>query len=123
MILTAIVDGARDERPESVRAAAMAALHTSLGFAQKNFETEAERNVIMQTICSNMRPPPTPSAVRLAAHECAARVVKLYYDKARHPRLCARNRSRLLLTRARARARSRRPRDPSCPRTCRRSST
>ena len=78
-MLTAIVNGVRADRPDSVRLAAAIALRNSLLFTSGNFENEAERNMIMQTICEA-----TQSAnveVRAAAYECIVYIAALYYDK------------------------------------------
>lgn len=47
-ILTCIVDGMRSDRPSSIRAAAARALINSLDFTRSNFESQQERDVIMQ---------------------------------------------------------------------------
>lgn len=47
-ILTCIVDGMRPDRPPAIRGAAARALINSLDFTRSNFETQQERDVIMQ---------------------------------------------------------------------------
>ncbi|CAN0223684.1 unnamed protein product [Hapterophycus canaliculatus] len=47
-ILTCIVDGMRSDRPPAIRGAAARALINSLDFTRSNFETQQERDVIMQ---------------------------------------------------------------------------
>lgn len=47
-ILTCIVDGMRPDRPASIRGAAARALINSLDFTRSNFESQQERDVIMQ---------------------------------------------------------------------------
>lgn len=47
-ILTCIVDGMRSDRPSPIRAAAARALINSLDFTRSNFESQQERDVIMQ---------------------------------------------------------------------------
>lgn len=81
-ILTAVVQGARKEETNiDVRFAAMTALGDSLEFVRSNFETEGERNYIMQVICEA-----TQSAdfrIQQAAFGCLNRIMALYYDKMR----------------------------------------
>lgn len=50
-ILTCIVDGMRADRPPAIRGAAARALINSLDFTRSNFETQQERDVIMQ-VCA-----------------------------------------------------------------------
>ena len=47
-ILTCIVDGMRPDRPPAIRGAAARALINSLDFTRSNFESQQERDVIMQ---------------------------------------------------------------------------
>ena len=90
-LLTPIVFGMQPAAPGAdpgVRMSATRALLNSLGFTKANFEKDAERDAIMGAVLAAMAPPaqpPTgaeaPEVVRVAAYECAARVVELYYDK------------------------------------------
>jgi len=78
-MLTTIVEGIRTDRPDEVRLVAAVALRNALLFTAGNFENEAERNMIMQTICEA-----TQSAnvgVRAASYECIVQIAALYYDK------------------------------------------
>lgn len=77
-ILTAIVDGIRSERPDSIRLAAVTALRHSLAFVHENFQRDQERNHIMQVVCEA-----TQSAdirVRVVAFESIATIAGLYYE-------------------------------------------
>jgi len=78
-LLTAIVDGMREDRSDSIRAAAATALLNSLGFTRHNFEHEAERTMIMQMVCNATKSTSVP--VRVVAYECIAKIATLYYDK------------------------------------------
>ena len=90
-LLTPIVFGMQPAAPGAdarVRESATRALLNSLSFTKANFEKDAERDAIMGAVLAAMAPPaqpPTgaeaPEAVRVAAYECAARVIELYYDK------------------------------------------
>lgn len=79
MILTAIVDGIRSDRPADVRLAAATALCNSLDFCRRNMEKEGERNMIMQVICEATQC--EDARVKKKAFECIAVVASLYYDK------------------------------------------
>ena len=65
-ILTCIVDGMRPDRPSPIRGAAARALINSLDFTRSNFETQQERDVIMQASCWG---PTVLSFVLLCLHE------------------------------------------------------
>ena len=78
-ILTAIVDGMREDRIDTVRIAAAQALLNSLIFTRHNFDNEAERTMIMQVICSATKSP--NERLRVIAFESLARVASLYYEK------------------------------------------
>ncbi|KAK6539968.1 karyopherin beta [Orbilia ellipsospora] len=81
-ILTAVVQGARKEEPNNdVRFAAMRALSESLEFVRSNFETEGERNYIMQVVCEATQSP--DSRIQQSAFGCLNRIMSLYYDKMR----------------------------------------
>jgi importin subunit beta-1 len=78
-MLTTIVDGIRADRPDEVRLVAAVALRNALLFTSGNFENEAERNMIMQTICEATQS--TNVDVRAASYECIVQIAALYYDK------------------------------------------
>lgn len=78
-ILTAVVQGMRKEEANSeVRRAATIALNNALESVRANFENEAERNYIMQTVCEACVA--EAPAVRIAAYECVVKVASLYYS-------------------------------------------
>mmetsp|Transcript_33774 Transcript_33774/g.114655 ORF Transcript_33774/g.114655 Transcript_33774/m.114655 type:complete len:853 (-) Transcript_33774:652-3210(-) len=78
-ILTAIVDGMREDRIDAVRVAAAQALLNSLIFTRHNFDNEAERTMIMQVVCSATKS--LNERLRVTAFESLARVASLYYEK------------------------------------------
>jgi importin subunit beta-1 len=79
-ILTAVVQGARKEEPNSdVRHAAIVALGDSLEFVRTNFDNEGERNYIMQVICEATQA--DDARVQQGAYGCLNRIMALYYDK------------------------------------------
>jgi importin subunit beta-1 len=79
-ILTAVVQGARKEEPNSdVRHAAIVALGDSLEFVRTNFDNEGERNYIMQVICEATQA--EDPRVQQGAYGCLNRIMALYYDK------------------------------------------
>lgn len=78
-ILTAIVDGMREDRVDSVRLAASRALLNSLVFTRHNFDNETERTMIMQVVCSATKSP--DERLRVVAFESLARVASLYYER------------------------------------------
>jgi importin subunit beta-1 len=79
-VLTAVVQGMRqDETNEAVRHAATVALNNALEFVKANFDNEAERNYIMQTVCEACIS--TSQKVRFAAYECIVKIAGLYYAK------------------------------------------
>ncbi|KAK0554630.1 karyopherin Kap95 [Tilletia horrida] len=81
-ILTAVIQGARKEEPSTeVQLAALQALYNSLEFISSNFDTEGERNYIMQTVCEATQS--TDVNVRVAAYECLVRIMSLYYPHMR----------------------------------------
>lgn len=78
-ILTAVIQGARKEETDAkVRKAAIEALNNSLDFIKPHFDSEVERNVIMQVVCEATLSPDTIVAV--AAFECLVGIMTLYYD-------------------------------------------
>ncbi len=79
IILTAIVDGIRNDRPAEVRLAAATALCNSLEFCRRNMEKDGERNMIMQVICEATQC--EDARVKKKAFECIAAVANLYYEK------------------------------------------
>lgn len=77
-ILTAIVQGARKEEPNNtVRLTAINALVNSLEFIRVNFDTEAERNYIMQVVCEATQASSTE--LQAAAFGALGRIMSLYY--------------------------------------------
>lgn len=76
-ILTAIVSSMADEMPNTIRAVAADAMYNSLGFCEKNFETEAERNMIMSSIRGAMGS--NDNVVRSNAYKCIEAVAEIYY--------------------------------------------
>jgi importin subunit beta-1 len=81
-ILTAVVQGARKEEPNSdVRNAAITALSDSIEFVRSNFENEGERNYIMQVICEATQA--GDGRIQQGAYGCLNRIMGLYYDKMR----------------------------------------
>ncbi|KAI9732832.1 MAG: karyopherin beta [Cirrosporium novae-zelandiae] len=81
-ILTAVVQGARKEEQNlDIRNAAINALGDSLEFVRQNFESEGERNYIMQVICEATQSP--DSRIQQGAFGCLNRIMSLYYDKMR----------------------------------------
>jgi len=79
-ILTAVVQGMRQEqRNVSVRIAATQAMLNALEFVKDNFEKQAERDYIMQTVCETTQAESTE--LKIAAYEVIVRVAELYYQK------------------------------------------
>ena len=78
-ILTAIVDGMREDGAITVRVAAARALLSSLVFTRHNFDNETERTMIMQVLCTATKSP--DEQLRIIAFESLARVAALYYEK------------------------------------------
>jgi importin subunit beta-1 len=78
-ILNTIVDGMRDDRPNEMKLAAINAMCNSLNFTETNFEIQAERNHIMNAICSATQC--NEVKVRIGAFECLATVACNSYDK------------------------------------------
>ncbi|KAL9056659.1 MAG: hypothetical protein Q9162_002831 [Coniocarpon cinnabarinum] len=79
-ILTAVVQGARREEPNTdVRNSAITALSDSLEFVRSNFENEGERNYIMQVICEATQANDT--RIIQGAYGCLNRIMALYYDR------------------------------------------
>jgi len=76
-ILTAVIQGMRDDNPV-VRLAACAALRGALEFSKKNFETKEERDYIMQTVldCTRFK----DMQVRIIAFELLVKIASLYYE-------------------------------------------
>jgi len=81
-ILTAVCQGARKEETNNdVRNAGITALGDALEFVASNFETEGERNYIMQVICEATQA--EDMRIQQGAYGCLNRVMGLYYDKMR----------------------------------------
>lgn len=77
-ILTGIVRCMDASMPNSIRAAATEAMCNSLVFCEKNFEAEAERNMIMESICGSMVS--EDDDTRLFAYCCLESVAENYYE-------------------------------------------
>ena len=78
-MLTAIVDGTRNNRDNSVRLAATVALRNGISFTRNNFDVQAERTMIMQTVCETTQC--NDARVRAAAYEVLASIVGQFYPK------------------------------------------
>jgi importin subunit beta-1 len=78
-ILSAIIHGVQPSGPDAIRQAALLALINSLEFVDHNFEVEAERDAIMQTVCEATQA--QSEKIRESAYECLTKVAELYYDK------------------------------------------
>ncbi|CAI5758944.1 unnamed protein product [Candida verbasci] len=77
-ILIAIVQGVQSSEPSiAVRLTAINALVNSLEFIKFNFETEGERNYIMQVVCEATQS--SNSELQASAFGCLARIMSLYY--------------------------------------------
>jgi|APGre2960657444_1045066.scaffolds.fasta_scaffold00364_4 importin subunit beta-1 len=57
VVLTAVVAGMRKEEEPATREVATKALDNALVFAKKNFETDGERNYLMQMLCEGAQAP------------------------------------------------------------------
>lgn len=80
LILTAVIQGMRKEETNvDVRLAGTNALLNALEFVKANFETENERNYIMQTVCEGTQA--EKKELKVAAYECLVQIAELYYDK------------------------------------------
>ncbi|RCK56108.1 Importin subunit beta-1 [Candida viswanathii] len=77
-ILIAIVQGVQSNEPsKQVRLTALNALVNSLEFIKYNFETEGERNYIMQVVCEATQA--DDAELQASAFGCLARIMSLYY--------------------------------------------
>ena len=79
LILTTIVAGMNEDRPNDIRGAAVVALNNSLEFASSNFQVDSERDYIMNAVCSCCRT--DDARTRQKAFECLPEIANLYYDK------------------------------------------
>ncbi|KAI9921613.1 hypothetical protein PsorP6_002183 [Peronosclerospora sorghi] len=77
-ILTAIVDGIRDDRLPDIRRAAVTALRNSLEFVSENFKRKQERDHLMEKICGATQSPDLRT--RVVAYECIAAIATMYYE-------------------------------------------
>jgi importin subunit beta-1 len=78
-ILTAIVNGMRNEEPsDHVRLAACNALLNSLEFTRNNFSKEMERNYIMQIICEATQS--LNDQIKVSALQNLVKIMNLYYE-------------------------------------------
>ncbi|KAH3679862.1 hypothetical protein WICMUC_000605 [Wickerhamomyces mucosus] len=77
-ILIAIVQGAQSSEPSKVvRLTALNALVDSLEFIKSNFDSEGERNFIMQVVCEATQA--DDNEIQAAAFGALARIMSLYY--------------------------------------------
>ncbi|CAK9438558.1 uncharacterized protein LODBEIA_P27820 [Lodderomyces beijingensis] len=77
-MLIAIIQGVQGNEPSNlVRVTALNALVNSLEFIKSNFETEGERNYIMQVVCEATQA--DDSELQASAFGCLARIMSLYY--------------------------------------------
>jgi len=77
-ILNAIVTGMREEEQGQTRVAAANALLNALEFSKRNFENEAEKNVIMSVVCTATQAADTQ--IRIVALQCLVKIMSLYYS-------------------------------------------
>eukprot|EP00941_MAST-03F_sp_MAST-3F-sp1_P002162 g2162.t1 len=78
LILTAIVDGMKANKPPEVVLAGCQAMLHALEFVHTNFNAKAERDAIMNAICGAATNP--EKKVRVVAYECVGHVASLYYE-------------------------------------------
>lgn len=77
-ILQAVVLGAAETQPDEVQIAAITSLNNSLEFVKHNFEREADRNYIMQVVCTATQR--NNIDVKVAAFQCLVKIMSLYYS-------------------------------------------
>ena len=78
LILTAVIQGMRGEEPDKdVRLEGTKALLNAIPFIKSNFESETERNYIMQTVCENTQSDVTE--IKDAAFQCIVSIGETYY--------------------------------------------
>uniref|UniRef100_A0A7S1UHI3 Importin N-terminal domain-containing protein n=2 Tax=Phaeomonas parva TaxID=124430 RepID=A0A7S1UHI3_9STRA len=77
-VLTVIISGMGNTRPNEVRLAATTALRNSVEFANANFQRQNERDMIMQMVCEATQCEET--RVRVVAFECISQIAKCYYE-------------------------------------------
>lgn len=78
LILNCIVSGMATSCTDNTRAAAVTAMANSLKFCTKNFEVEAERDAIMQSVCDAAQCADT--RVRIKAFQCMHEVAENFYE-------------------------------------------
>lgn len=76
-LLNNVVTCMKADQSPRVRLVAARALLYSLESIERNFEVEAQRNLIMQQVCECAITPDAP--VRVAGLQCLAKIVTLYY--------------------------------------------
>lgn len=76
-ILSSIINGMGAEHPSGIRKAAVEALQNSIVFTSANFAVDAERNAIMEAVCSTARC--TDPKVRELSHSCLGSIAEEYY--------------------------------------------
>ena len=80
VIMTVVVNGLRaSETSMAVRAAAARAMFNCLEFARDNFDTDGERDMIMNVVCTATQA--GDESIVLPAFECLVRIMQLYYEK------------------------------------------
>ena len=80
-ILTAVVQGMQPSVSDmETRYTATQALYNALEFAHTNFETEGERNYIMQVVCAGAAAN-IPANVRRMSFECLVKISSQYYER------------------------------------------
>ncbi|PFH31665.1 HEAT repeat-containing protein [Besnoitia besnoiti] len=75
-ILTAVVQGMKDEDIQ-LKVAALKALYHALIFSKKNFDNQTEREYIIQVVLENTKVP--HQAVQVSAFECLVKTAEEYY--------------------------------------------
>lgn len=78
LILNCIVSGMATTCTNDTRAAAVTAMANSLKFCTKNFEVQAERDAIMQSVCDAAQCP--DARVRMKAFQCMDEVAENFYE-------------------------------------------
>ncbi|CBZ49701.1 hypothetical protein NCLIV_001890 [Neospora caninum Liverpool] len=76
-ILTAVVQGMKDEDVQ-LKVAALKALYHALIFSKKNFENQTEREYIIQVVLENTKV--AHQAVQVSAFECLVKIAEEYYS-------------------------------------------
>lgn len=79
-ILTAVINSAntKEVENEEIRLAAITALQNSLYFITANFDSEFERNFIMEVVCNNTGS--SSEELQVVSFQCLSDIVCLYYN-------------------------------------------